>query len=102
MLKSLKSWLNLPLIIKPCLKRDGTGAKEFGESTFILCYAEGTVQTVTNKEGKEIVSHKQIYVDGTVALTEMDNIVFENAEYEIQAISYFYRRGAVDVKVVYL
>lgn len=102
MFKSLKSWIDLPFIIKPYIKRNGTGAKIFGDNINKLCYAEGKVQSITNKEGKEIKSMKQLYVDGNVAINELDNIIFEGKESEIQAIGYFYRNGVVDIKVVYL
>ncbi len=102
MFSSLKSWINLPFIIRPYIKRNGTGTKIFGDNINKLCYAEGKVQSITNKEGKEIKSMKQLYVDGTMPITELDNIVFEGRESEIQAIGYFYRNGIVDIKVVYL
>ena len=102
MFKSLKSWINIPVAIKPYVKRTGTGSKEFGENINTTCYAEGKVQQIKNKDGKETVSHKQLYMTGTEVISELDNIVFESRETEIQAISYFYRNGIVDIKVVYL
>ena len=102
MFSSLKSWINLPAAVKPYIKRDGTGEKVFATTRDIFCYAEGKVQVVTNKEGKEVVSMKQLYVDGNTAIEELDNVVFENTESEIRAIGYFYRNGLVDMKVVYL
>ncbi len=102
MFKSLKAWMNLPVTIKPFVKRTGTGSKEFSASLSKLCYAEGKVQLVKSKEGKEVVSHKQLYIDGSVELSELDNVIFEGKESEIQAIAYFYRNGVADIKVVYL
>lgn len=102
MLSSLKSWLNLPATVKPYIKRDGTGEKVFDTARNIFCYAEGKVQVVTNKAGKEVVSMKQLYVDGNTVVEELDNVVFENTESEIRAIGYFYRNSRVDIKVVYL
>ena len=102
MFQSLKSWLKLSFIIKPCLGRDGTGTKQFDTSVPALCYAEGEIKSITNAAGKEVVSMKQLYVDGAQAIKVTDNVVFEDYESEIKAIGYFYRNGVVDMKVVYL
>ena len=100
--KNLKSWINIPFIYRPCTGRSGTGAKQFEADVPSLCYAEGTVKVVTNTAGKEIVSMKQMYVDGNSSIKELDNVIFEGRESEVKAISYFYRNGLVDMKVVYL
>ena len=102
MLKSLKAWINIPFQFKPCIKRTGTGAKEFADTKSSLCYAEGSVKVVKDSQGKEVVSTKQLYVDGTSTIKELDNVLFEGRESEIKAIGYFYRNGVVDMKVVYL
>lgn len=94
--------MNLKATRKPYLKRNGTGAKIFGESVEVDCYAEGKVQVVTNREGKEVVSNKILYVDGTEAFDELDNVVFEGRDTEVKAIGYFYRNGQADIKLVYL
>lgn len=94
--------MNIPFTIKPCVGRNGTGAKIFGTAVVDKCYAEGEVKVVSNSIGKEVVSVKQLYVDGTTTLSEMDSIVFEGRESEIKSIGYFYRNGVVDIKVVYL
>jgi len=99
---SLKSWMNLPAQIKPFLKRDGTGAKIFGEPVDILCYAEGKVQVVTDNTGTEVVSTSQLYVDGPVTVSALDCMVFEGVEKSIKNITTFYRNGKPDIKVVYL
>lgn len=102
MFKSLKNWMDLPVTIKPTTGRSGAGSKLFGASFTAMCYAEGKVQIVKNSQGKEIVSHKQLYLDGTVAIKELDTVLFENYESDVQAIGYYYRKGVVDIKVVYL
>lgn len=99
---SLKSWINLTAIRKPYIKRSGTGSKIFGDSIELTCYAEGKVQVVTNKEGKEVVSNKLLYVDGPTEIDELDNVVFEGRETEVKAIGYYYRNGQPDIKLVYL
>jgi len=94
--------MDLTAVRKPYIKRSGTGAKTFGEPANMNCYAEGKVQVVTNKEGKEVVSNKILYVDGSTEIEELDNVIFEGRETEIKAIGYFYRGGQVDMKLVYL
>lgn len=102
MFGSIKSWLNLPATIIPFDRRTGTGAKIFGAPVDIKCYAEGSMKVVTNAAGSEIVSSKQLYVDGTVEVKELDNIIFEGVERPVQAISTYYMNGVPNVKVVYL
>lgn len=102
MYKSLKAWLNLPATLKPFIKRDGTGSKIYGDSVDILCYAEGKVQVITDNTGTEVVSNKQLYVDGSVSISELDCIIFEGIEKSIKSIGTFYRNGKPDIKVVYL
>ena len=102
MFKSLKSWINLDATVKPYLRRDGTGDKVFDKTVGIKCYAEGKVQIIKNGEGKEVVSNKQLYVDGNNPIKELDAVIFEGRETDVQAIGYFYRNGVVDIKVVYL
>ena len=94
--------MDLTAVRKPYIKRSGTGTKTFGEPVNMKCYAEGKVQVVTNKEGKEVVSNKILYVDGSTEIDELDNVIFEGRETEIKAIGYFYRGGKADVKLVYV
>lgn len=102
MYNSLKAWMNLPVQIKPFIRRNGTGTKIYGEPINGQCYAEGKVTTVTDNTGTEVVSNKQLYVDGSVAISELDCIVFEGSEKSIKSIGTFYRNGKPDIKVVYL
>ena len=102
MYESLKKWINLPAQIKPFIRRNGTGTKLYRDAVDIKCYAEGKVTTVTDNKGAEVVSNKQLYIDGSVPITELDCIIFENSEHSIKSINTFYRNGKPDIKVVYL
>lgn len=102
MYESLKKWINLPAQIKPFIRRNGTGTKLYGDVVDIQCYAEGKVTTVTDNKGAEVVSNKQLYIDGSVPIAELDCIIFENSEHSIKSINTFYRNGKPDIKVVYL
>lgn len=102
MYESLKKWINLPAQIKPFIRRNGTGTKLYGDAVDIRCYAEGKVVVVTDNSGTEVVSNKQLYVDGSVNISELDCIVFEGSEKSIKSIGTFYRKGKPDIKVVYL
>ena len=102
MYNSLKAWMNLPAQIKPFIRRNGTGTKIYREPINVQCYAEGKVTTITDNTGAEVVSNKQLYVDGSVSVSELDCIVFENSEHSIKSINTFYRNGKPDIKVVYL
>lgn len=102
MYESLKPWLNVPIIIKPFAGRSATGEKLFGDSHDEMCYPKGEVTIVRNWQGVEVVSHNNLYLDGTVQIGKLDNIVFNDEELPVQAISVFYRNGKPDIKVVYL
>lgn len=102
MYESIKEWLNLPAQIKPFIRRNGTGTKLYGDAVDIQCYAEGKVTTVTDNTGTEVVSSKQLYIDGSIAISELDCIIFEGSEKSIKSIGTFYRNGKPDIKVVYL
>lgn len=102
MYDSLKKWMNLPAQLKPFIRRNGTGTKVYGEAVDIKCYAEGSVKVVTDNTGTEVVSNKQLYVDGSVAISELDGVIFEGSEKSIKSIGTFYRNGKPDIKVVYL
>ena len=102
MYESLKKWINLPAQIKPFIRRNGTGTKLYGDAVDIKCYAEGKVTIVTDNKGAEVISNKQLYIDGSVPITELDCIIFENSGHSIKSINTFYRNGKPDIKVVYL
>ena len=102
MYERLKEWLNLPAQIKPFIRRNGTGTKLYGDTVDIQCYAEGKVTTVTDNTGAEVVSSKQLYIDGSITISELDCIIFEGSENSIKSIGTFYRNGKPDIKVVYL
>lgn len=100
--KSLKSWANIPFEYRSYTGRLGTGVKQYTTIESGLCYAEGSVKVVSNKDGKEVVSNKQLYVDGSHLIKELDNVIFEGRETEVKAIGYFYKNDTVDIKVVYI
>lgn len=102
MYSSLKEWLDVPITIKPFIKRTATGDKVFGEPVHVLCYPRGEVNIVRNWQGVEVVSHNHLHVEGDTSVTELDNIIFEDKEYSVQAVSTYYRDGKPDIKVVYI
>ena len=102
MYESLKKWMNLSAQIKPFIKRNGTGTKIYGAAFDVQCYVEGKVTTITDSTGAEVVSNRQLYIDGSVPISELDCVIFENSENSIKSIGTFYRNGKPDIKVVYL
>ena len=102
MYQSIKDWINVPIEVKPFIKRSATGDKLFGESYQLLCYPQGEVNIVRNWQGVEVVSHNHLYMDGDAKITKLDNVIFEGEELPVQAISTYYRDGKPDIKVVYV
>jgi hypothetical protein len=102
MYESLKRWLDVPVTVKPFLKRTGAGDKMFGTPYTIHVYPVSKEEKVRNAGGVEIISNSQLYVDGSTVIHRLDNVLFEGDELPIQAIHVFYRNGVPDLKVVYL
>ena len=102
MFRSLKSWVNIPVQIKPCTGRAGTGMKLFGATINAVCYPEGKIELIQDTTGAEVVSNTRLYFDGNTAINVLDNVVFEGTEYSIKNISTYYSNGAPDIKVVFL
>lgn len=103
MYNSVKQWLNIPVTIKPFVKRSGTGQKVYGEPIKTKCYAVGKVETVTDDKGVEVVSKTQLYFDGTEKISSNDAVIFNESETNILSIGLFYdTKGKLDLKVVYI
>lgn len=102
MYESLKEWIDVPVTIKPFKKRSGTGSVLFKEPIDTYCYPRCDVKTITNWHGEEVVSNRQLYLDGKEAISNVDVVIFEGEELPVQNISTFYRNGAPDLKVVYV
>lgn len=102
MYASLRSWINVPAQIKPFLKRDGTGAKQFGDPVDILCYPHEDTKLVVDDDGAEVVSTSQLYVDGRTVIRVTDEVIFDGVQKPIKRLGAFYRDGKVDIRVVYI
>lgn len=102
MYNSVKEWLTIPYSIKPYLHSTGSGVKVYDEVVVGNCYPEGKVVLVKNALGNEVVSNKQLYVDGSTLVKVTDRITFAGIESSITSISDFYRGSEVDLKVIYL
>jgi hypothetical protein len=102
MYNSLKSWLNLPITRKPFISYSGAGDKQFGSPVSLMCYMEGSVKVVQNREGIDVTSALQVFINGTHEIYIDDAMVIEDVTYDIIAISPVYREGRKDIWVVYL
>lgn len=104
MFDSLKDWIKTPVIIKPFIKRDGTGEPTFGEEMAAKCYPQGKITLVRDVRGNDIVSNLQLYFDGNINVKVTDVIIFNNSDYNIKAIGPFYdgNTGNISIVVVYL
>jgi hypothetical protein len=102
MFASLKAWINVPYQIKPFIKRNGAGTKQYGELIDSKCYPVGDVKLVTDSEGAEVTSMTQLYVPGTEPIKVTDAVILNDEEHSIIRITSFFRNGTEDIKVVYL
>ena len=102
MYASLKAWMDVPYTILPFVKYNGTGGKIHGNPVESLCYPTGDVRKILDVNGSEVTSTATLYVAGNTDIKDTDTIVFEGRERSILRITNYYRRGIVDIKVVYL
>lgn len=102
MYASLKPWINVPYVIKPFVRYNGAGTKQFDPDINSLCYPVGDVKLVTDDKGSEKTSTTQLYVDGTESIKVTDNVVFAGEERPVLRITEYFRNGKADIKVVYL
>lgn len=102
MYNSLIPWVDVPCTVKTFLKRNGTGVKEFSDTSQTLCYPEEKNEVVKNSQGKEIVSSTRLYMFGSDPIKELDEIDYDGYFREVVAVAAFFRKGVKDVKVVYL
>ena len=102
MFDNLRPWINVPISIKPFVKRTGTGDKEFGEMYPDKCYPESQIVVVKDSTGSDVTSNTHLYMDGTSSVKALDVILFEGREWPVHTVSTFYRNGVADIKVVYI
>jgi len=102
MYESIKDWINVSAVRLPLASKTGTGTRVFGPPIDFLCYPAGKVTTVTNSKGEQVVSNTQLFIDGTQAFGEFDDVIFEGTQRPIKTVATFYRNGGPDIKVLYL
>ena len=102
MYNSLKPWINVSYIIKPFLRYNGAGAKQFDTDISSKCYPVGDVKLVTDSKGSEVTSTTQLYVPGDEPIKVMDNVIFAGEERPVLRVAEYFREGRPDIKVVYL
>jgi hypothetical protein len=102
MFKSIKAWINVDVIIKHVTGLDGTGSNIPGRNVSEKCYPVSKNERVVDKFGAEVVSSTQLYFNGDVAISRLDEIIFEGETRPIQTIDTYYSNGVPDIKVVFL
>ena len=102
MFKSLKDWMNFPFQYKPFIRYNGAGTAQYGDVVNVRCYPVGDLRVVTDVDGAEVTSTTQLYVDGSVQINVLDQVIFNTAARKIIRVNDFYRNGVVDIRVVYL
>jgi hypothetical protein len=102
MFESLKSWLDITVVRRPFLSYSGSGDKVYGDAIATVCYIDGSIKLVQNREGINVLSNVQLYIAGKHVINAQDTIVMEDTEYDIIAVHPFYRKGKKDMWVVYI
>lgn len=102
MLKGVKEWCDMPVIIKPFLSYDGMGDKTYDVDIPALCYMNAAVTKKVTVDAVEIISTTCLYVNTVQVIKKTDVIVLDNIEYIIHSVDAFYRDGTIDLQVVYI
>lgn len=102
MFSSLKGKLTTPVLLKHFIRRDGAGNKLFSSTEEVGAYIVSNDEVVVDSKGAEVVSKTQVYLDGTINISKLDNVVLFGEEYEIRSLSTFFWNSSPDVKVVYI
>jgi len=103
MFNSLRPWINVPITIKPFIRRDGVGSPIYKDEWIeTKAYPKADAVSIANNVGIEIKSGVQLYVEGSTVVKEQDAIIFEENERVVRAVTAYYRDGVQDIKVVYL
>ena len=100
-------WLDQTVNYKKKLSMDGYGQVTFDDAEALDCYIHGTVTEVVNDKNENVLSNRQIYLDGGNAIEAAVDFgdVFEvDSVYRpIKSISKFYDEdGSLDLVVVFL
>lgn len=102
MYNSLKKWASVPFVIKPCVDINQYAEKIFGAEHDALCYPVPKVETLINREGREVISSITLYVDVRYSITDADNIIYSGIEYDIKKLGEFFNGPVRDIWVVYI
>lgn len=102
MYKSVSKWANLKVYHHAFLSCDGSGDRVYSDGTLMLASIEGSVREVQNREGREVVSSRQLYIEGKYTINEGDKYAFDGEEHLVIATAPFYLDGKKDLWVVYL
>lgn len=103
MFDTFKDMLNTPVTIEPYTGIDSAGDKTYGNSINTHGYIEDRVHIVMDGKGKEVVSMSTLYMDGDIAITADDSIIYNNRPYPIKALSAFYNsNGKCELRLVHL
>lgn len=101
MYDSIKDWLNVDLVIRQFIKRDGAGDKTFKEPITVASYPVFETKLVRNSLGVDVSTSHHYYVNGNVIVSVLDEVRVDDKWLPIQAIDVFYRDGLPDIKVVH-
>lgn len=102
MFNSTKKWLDIPVVIKPFLIRDSADEKTFEDPVASFCYPEYKTTVLRNRHGQEVVSSTVLYMDSEDTLSEDDEIIFDGVEHVIKGLGKLYRKGKLNLWMVYI
>lgn len=103
MYNSLKKWANIPIQVHPYISTLPSLDKEYDTAIDALCYPVGKLNTVVDREGKEVISSNTLYVDADkYTIYEEDLITYMGRDHEIKSLRDFFRNGKRDIWVVYI
>lgn len=109
-MKYFKPWLNRNVLYEKFdPPRSGANEKNYEDPVSVSCYIEGRTSRVVTVRGEEVLSRRQVYIEGDSSeiaapdITEDDRFVLNGVIYPVRAIErWFDETGNLDCVVVFL
>ncbi len=99
-------WINQEIGYIKVTSRDIYNDPVEDEEIPLPCYMDETIRNILDRDGKEIVSRVQVYVEGndtTSAITVDDKVSVDDITLPIKAIGKFINeKGVIDYVILYL
>lgn len=99
----LLTWLNQEATLEAALTKDNYGQYSYDTAVTVACRIAQKVQKIINSQGKEVISHSMVYLNGSQTVTVNDRITLPDGTTPeiLQIGSTAKANGVLIMKVIY-